>query len=146
MKKGSIASWAEIITLVLIFLFAGGTVIGALNADHSKSNNLPFGNQTTDIYKNMSSYTQSSRGSGGLGGTVTQTVLGTDLTTAWNLFKSFVDIIWDFIVGNWIPTTLGLIFPGFSGISLVGRILQAFYLIGIILGVVALIFRVTQKP
>ena len=112
MRKGSISSWAEIITILLIFLFAGGAVISSLNSDYGKNNNLPFGNQTTDIYKNMSSYAQSSRGSGGIGGTITQTVLGTDLTTAWNLFKSFVDIIWDFIIGNWIPTILEYIFPG----------------------------------
>ena len=141
---GTLGGWTEgviiMVTLVAIF----GIIIADMNFDYGKTETLPFSNNTNSYLENFTAYSKTGRDELAGGETKEITQIGLSPTSYWGVAKASFLMIFDITSGNWIPVALNSITHGWEGAEVVGRALQALFLISIIFGVIRLFVRI--KP
>jgi len=144
-KKGAtISGWSEGVIIMVALVAIFGIIIADLNFDYGKTETLPFSNSTNSYLENFTAYSKTGRDELAGGETKEITQVGLSPTTYWGVTKAAFLMMFDITSGNWIPTALSSILHGWEGAVVVGRALQALFLISIIFAVIRLFVRI--KP
>ena len=143
----TISAWAEVVLMILAIITVFGIITGTMNSDYGVAcdpntgvNCIPYSNESLSEFTNWAadaynSTTESEVSFSTLG-------FGFNLVGAWSITKTMFLLVWDVIWGNWIPIALTSMFPGFSGIAVIGLILQVLFVLGIIFAIVTLVTKV----
>ena len=145
-KAQTLSGWTEAAVMILIVITVLGVVIASANEDYgftcdptTKENCLPYSNSSLNNFANITKSGQSSINTGEVSFTG---LFGFNWIGAWDMSKAILNLIWDIIFGNWIPTAMAAVFGGFSGAIMVGYILQILFVIGLIFALVVLVTKV----
>jgi len=146
-KKGAtIGAWTEAAIMILIVISVLGIVIATANEEYgftcdpvTKENCLPYSNSSLNNFANITKSGQSSINTGEVSFTG---LFGFNWIGAWDMSKAILNLVWDIIFGNWIPTAMAAVFGGFSGAIIVGYILQILFVIGLIFALITLVTKV----
>jgi hypothetical protein len=139
----SFSTWTEAVILIILVVATTGFIIADANSLYGKSNSMLLSNETQSALGTLANYTNNSL-SQVTQGTPSVVALGLTLSTLWDVIRSVFLILWNVISGNWIPTLIVTITQGWPGAVLLGRILQAVFLISIIYALIRLLMRI--KP
>jgi hypothetical protein len=97
----SLSGWTEGILFSILIVILFGSIVGSMNYMYGKNNEVGLGTNTTS--DNFADY-QGSLATQTEGGEVQFTTDGLSLKSSWNIIKSIVTTIWNFITGGWIET------------------------------------------
>lgn len=134
-RKGVLSGWVEISIFSLMFIIVGGMIVISLNGDYGK--NYTIGMETNGTQNALTNYIDQFQ-TKTEGGEVTWTSSeGLSWKSSWDLIILISKIIWDVIMGNWIPFIISLLhWP-----SVVGVLLQVLYFLSAGFGIISLLFR-----
>lgn len=145
-KAQTLGGWTEAALMILLVIVVLGVVIATANNQYgfvcdpvTKENCLPYSNSSLARFTNITSSGQNSINTGEVSFTG---LFGFNWVGAWDMSKAILNLIWDIIFGNWIPTAVVAVFGGFSGAVTVGYILQILFVIGLIFALVTLVTKV----
>jgi len=133
----SLSGWIEGIVVFMIAVSAIGIIVGAMNIDYGKTNEVPFETSATqqalESWKaNIANQTQ--------GGEVQFTSsYGLQLTTLWGVVSDAFTLVWDFITGSAIDKACY-----YMGLGFIAIYIKMLYFLSIGLIIIYLFFKV--KP
>lgn len=140
-KKGaSLSGWTEGILFSVLFVFILTGVITSFNLDYGGSNALT-GLNTNNTFQAFSDYQSSSETQIAEGEAQFSQNEGLSVTSSWGVIKAGVDVIWNFLTGNWIE----VITTDYMQLDdKVGFTLRILYFISLVFIILAILFR--RKP
>ena len=103
-KAYSMSGWTEGILLSVLFVMVLGIVFAGLNSSYGESYDIGLStNATQEAFENYQDTLDAQIGSGEADFTSSS---GLTLKSSWGIIKSGTGIIWSFLTGGWIETTV----------------------------------------
>jgi len=134
-KKGVLSGWVEISIFTLMFIIIAGTIVVSLNSYYNK--NYTVGLETSGTQNALTNYIDQFKTKSESGEITWTSSEGLSWKSSWDLIILISKIIWDVIMGNWIPLIISLLhWP-----SIVGILLQILYFLSAGFGIISLLFR-----
>lgn len=138
--SSSTSGWMEAMIFSVLFIAVSAVVIAGYNVQYSKSYDI--GINTSGIEEDIKDYQQTSQNQIEQGQTIqTASESGFSINTAIGIVKGGVTLLWSFVSGGWIETSIGYLHLGEAGTKL-AFYLRMFYFIGLIFALLYTIFKV----
>lgn len=140
-KKGlTIAGLSESVMLILACIVCIGLIFVDMDYHYSQNfaGNLKLSNSTYYELQQATGTLKNTTESG----EATTSAMGLSLSSSWGLILAIFEIMWTVVSGSWIPTIIMGMLHSTPGSLTIGIILQMAFLIGLILAVVRIFFRV----
>jgi hypothetical protein len=142
-KKGaSLSAWSEV-ALCSVLIIALLVILSIqMNGTYGKSHDLSFGMSgvSNSTLTDLKGY-QGTLQTGAKGDTLVSSITGVNLLTVWSMIKGGVEILFNFITGNWIEPLIGLLPFGEAG-AILALILRIAFVFSIGFIIIKLIMKV----
>lgn len=130
-KKGdSTALWVEGIIFTLVFLFGLNVIVSSLNSDYDKNYTIPFAD-TSGSQSRFVQYTGNATTAIKSGDVKFNELTGITFFSGVGLFVDILDIVINFVSGNWIKQIIGSFGLGQTGAYL-GIMFQIVFIFGLV--------------
>ena len=140
-KKGaSLAGWTEVAVGVILIMLCVSVIIGGMNSQYNKNYDTGFGLPTETSKSSLNSYKGNLQDS--LNGEAsTNAIGGVNVVGTWGTIKAGIQMMWDFVNGQWIRNSIRLLNLGTVG-DYLGWGLTLLYIFSIGFIFIKLIFKV----
>jgi hypothetical protein len=134
------SSWAEIAIFSLAFVAVLTIVIGEFNVAYNQSNIVPF-SDSNGVTSSIIKYNNDSQSMIQSGEVTYLPYQGMTLKNSFGLIKDGLNIIWNFISGNWIRQ-VGIALNLGESMMVLLTYLQMLFILGLIFFIIYIIFKV----
>ena len=140
-KKGaSLSGWTEVALFSVLISILLIIIVGNMNILHDQNKDATFGFSSNSTLTGLKDYQSTLESSIKEGESSTSSITGLSLSSTWEMIKAGINIVWDFLIGNWVRGAVKLIrLP-----TDVGIILQILYVLSV--GFIAIKLLLKVKP